>query len=341
MKRNRKNLLIISIIIITILIFNNKLAELIAKYSAGFSIVFWSILLEAMPFVLLGCLISSLIGQFISANFLAKLIPKNRILGILFAALLGIVFPLCECIIVPITRRLIKKGLPMPLAIAFMLSVPILNPVVLFSTHYAFKGHSFVVFLRAVLGYFAAVTIAILIGRIFGYDYNPIQKNNLKPNLKIKYDKVLVSQKQTKTNRASNKNIISIIQNVLSHTFWEFTDVLKFLILGAFLSAILQTTIPRNAILKIGTNNFISVPILMLLAFLLSLCSEADAFIARTFVGQFSYGGIISFLIFGPMLDIKNMMMLFGAFKKKFVIILMATISLICFAFGILVNVVI
>ncbi|SKC81192.1 Predicted permeases [Maledivibacter halophilus] len=102
----------------------------------------------------------------------------------------------------------------------------------------------------------------------------------------------------------------------------------------------MQTFISRGYILSIGQGKISSTIVMMILAFVLSLCSEADAFIARTFVGQFTIGSIVGFLILGPMIDIKNTLMLSSSFKMKFVIRLMTIISLVCFIMAMLVNII-
>ena len=129
-----------------------------------FSTIFLSIIFEGIPFILIGALASSIIQIFVSEEAIAKIIPKNKFIGVLIASLVGLVFPVCECAIVPITRRLIKKGVPLSIAVTFMLSVPIMNPVVLLSTHYAFMGMSYMVIARAMFGMIGAITIGVLIG---------------------------------------------------------------------------------------------------------------------------------------------------------------------------------
>ena len=114
----------------------------------NFTITFVSIFLEAIPFVMIGVIISSIIQMFVSEELLARIIPKNKLVGILIASLMGIIFPVCECAIIPVARRLIKKGLPLYLGITFMLAVPIVNPVTLLSTYYAFAQKPEFVVLR-------------------------------------------------------------------------------------------------------------------------------------------------------------------------------------------------
>lgn len=289
----------------------------------NFTIVFISILLEAMPFVLIGAFVASFIQIFVSEQQVTKWLPKNYFLGLLMASMMGFVFPVCECAIVPIMRRLIKKGVPMPMAITFMLAVPIMNPVVLLSTYYAFTGNIAFVILRGLLG----ATGAILIGHIFG--------------LLTRGSSVLKSEPEFVFFDGQVKVVKSFkdkAYDVFAHMSHEFFDVGKYLIIGAMLSALMQSFVPRNLLLELGGNSVLSILVMMVLAFLLSLCSEADAFIARTFLGQFTSGSIIGFLIFGPMIDVKNTLMLLGIMNRKRVVQLILTISVVCFVLALTVN---
>ena len=128
-----------------------------------FCYAFISILPEGVPFVLLGTLLSGLIDQFLPAKFLYRILPKNRGASILVSGLVGLVLPMCECGIVPVIRRLIRKGLSIPSAVTYMLSAPIVNPIVAVSTFMAFKGQSALEMtsLRLGLGYLIAVGVGL------------------------------------------------------------------------------------------------------------------------------------------------------------------------------------
>ncbi|WP_341465709.1 permease [Clostridium pasteurianum] len=133
-------------------------------------------------------------------------------------------------------------------------------------------------------------------------------------------------------------SIADSVVDILEHTSSELRSVGKFVIAGAFLSSIMQVVLPRKYMLSIGHNTIISIVIMIALAYLLSVCSETDAFIARSFAAQFSSGSIIAFLVFGPMMDIKNTIMLSQAFKAKFIMKLTILIFIAAFAGGIIVN---
>lgn len=326
----------------------------------GFSTIFISIILEAIPFVMIGAFVSSLIQIFVSEEAISRIIPKNRWLGLMAASLMGFIFPLCECAIVPIMRRLIRKGVPLHIAVTFMTAVPIVNPVVLASTYYAFSGQGHMVFLRGWLGLMSAVLIGHIIGLWQGND-NPMKEtaslaaagcgcghhhHHHDPHHHFaSYEEVEEGIFNLLEDRCCGHHHekprsggLSKILEIVEHTSLELYDVGKFLIMGAFVSALMQTFVARNYLLSIGQGQLTSILVMLVLAFVLSLCSEADAFIARTFLGQFTTGSIIGFLIFGPMSDIKNTMMLMGSFKKGFVIRLTALMFAVCLLMALLVN---
>lgn len=320
--------------------------DLKARFLDNFTVIMISILLEAIPFVLIGAFVSSLIQIFVSEAFIAKVMPQNRYLGLLAASLMGFVFPVCECAIVPIMRRLVKKGVPIHVAITFMLAVPIANPVVLLSTYYAFSGTFLYVFLRGFLGILGAIAIGHFVGRLAG-DESPLKENVVEVSCGcgMEHETPEVAQIQILNEPVSHfvrKNRLQVVKEkallVVGHTAQEFYDVGRFLIIGAMLSSAMQVFIPRNAILTVGEGSLPSILVMMTMAFVLSLCSEADAFIARTFMGQFTTGSIVGFLIFGPMIDIKNTIMLSSVVKPKFLVQLISVITLVCLAFALLIN---
>lgn len=316
----------------------------------SFLLIFISVILEAIPFVMIGALISSLIHLFISEQTIAKIIPKNKGLGLVAASLMGFVFPVCECAIVPIVKRLIKKGVPIDIAITFMLAVPIVNPVVLASTYYAFDNSMKMMVLRGGCGLLGAIVIGALMGRYTQSE--ELLKEEVK---KAKAKRIHrhssgcscgCEHTTTREHKAlkrpakatHKKGILTSLQEIMIHTSRELYSVGRFLIAGAFLSAIMQTYVPREWILSIGENEITSILVMMVMAFVLSLCSEADAFIARTFMGQFTSGSLIAFLVLGPMIDIKNTLMLSSGFKTKFVARLVVIISIVCFAIALGIN---
>nr|WP_231633262.1 permease [Numidum massiliense] len=266
--------------------------------------IFLSILIEALPFVLLGVLIAGGIQVFVTEDHMRRLIPNNKILAVGMSALLGALFPACECGIVPITRRLVAKGVPIYAAIAFLLTGPLINPIVVFSTYMAF-GHDWrMTTLRAVVGFFVAVAIACVISLLF-------------KGSQLKRDPSLGTVITTPTRPPLRERV----EHMLVHAIDEFFYVSKFLIMGAFLAAIVQTYVASSTLTSLASGSASSSLVMMGLAYLLSLCSEADAFVAASFQHVFPTSALLAFLIYGPMLDLKNTIMMLGVFRTKFVLV--------------------
>ena len=133
------------------------------------SIIFTSIFFESLPFLLLGSLISSIIETYVSNETIAKIIPKNKILGSIVGVFLGFFLPACDCAVIPVSKRLLKKKVPINVAISFMLASPIINPVVLLSTYNAFyRTNPEIFWYRLLFGIVIALLIGIIMGIIFG-----------------------------------------------------------------------------------------------------------------------------------------------------------------------------
>ncbi|WHZ00169.1 permease [Peribacillus simplex] len=268
--------------------------------------IFISILIESLPFILLGVLISGIIQMFVSEEMIAKIIPKNPILSVLSAIGAGVFFLACECGIVPITRRLIAKGVPLSAAIAFMLSAPILNPIVLFSTYIAFGNSWSMVFYRGGIAFVVVLIIACILS--FQFKTNQLKQEHIEH---IHHHKLTFKDK---------------ITGMFKHSIEEFFSVGKYLIIGALLAAAIQTFMKTSLLLEIGQGKLSGNAVMMALSYVMSLCSQADAFVASSFRSTFSPSSLVAFLVFGAMFDIKNTIMLLGTFKTKFVLCLMAYI---------------
>jgi uncharacterized protein len=268
--------------------------------------IFISILIESLPFILLGVLISGIIQMFVSEEMIAKIIPKNPILSVLSAIGAGVFFLACECGIVPITRRLIAKGVPLSAAIAFMLSAPILNPIVLFSTYIAFGNSWSMVFYRGGIAFAVVLIIACILS--FQFKTNQLKHEHIEHN------------------HHHNLTFKGKITGMFKHSIEEFFSVGKYLIIGALLAAAIQTFLKTSLLLEIGQGKLSGNAVMMALSYVMSLCSQADAFVASSFRSTFSPSSLVAFLVFGAMFDIKNTIMLLGTFKTKFVLCLMAYI---------------
>jgi hypothetical protein len=295
--------------------------SVILTWLQGFNTIFLGILIQALPFILFGVFVSSIIQVFISSETITKIFPKESKLGYIVAIFAGLFFPVCDCAIVPVGARLVKKGVSLPIAITFMLAAPIVNPIVIASTLYAFPGQYYITLYRIYFG----VVVAILVGSIF--EIFPEKKSMLLNNM----DNFTCNCGFCSDNDNNSNGILGKIDVIFKHATAEFFEVGKFLIIGAFLSSIIQTMVSKNVLANLGGGNVVSLLIMMILAFGLSVCSTSDAFIARTFVNQFPMGAVMGFMVLGPMVDIKNLLMLLGSFEKKFVIKLVSLIFCISF----------
>ena len=314
--------------------------------------VFTGIVLQAVPFMLLGALLSSALYAFVPDRLLVKIFPKKYGLGFLTALFAGALFPVCECAAVPLMRSLIKKGVAMPIAVTFMLASPIVNPISIVSTLYAFPQQPSVAFYRLSFGLLIAFAIGLLLL------FYPEEKY-----LKEDFDVDSTVQPRTfggvdtafrlATGRTSTENrrnepqsdnlddaavgssvqqrMVAKIYMLLMHTCSEFFTAGPFLILGAFITALIRAAVPQELFSITSGSAAGSLLVMMLFAFIFSACSTSDAFIARSFLNRFPSGSILGFLVYGPMMDIKNLFMLLSLFKKRFVIELTLIITAINF----------
>lgn len=280
--------------------------------------IFISIIIEALPFIVLGVFISAVIQMFVTEEMIAKVMPKNRFLSIAFGTGMGALFPACECGIVPITERLVRKNVPLSAAIAFMLTGPIINPVVIFSTFVAFGDSWKMALLRCGLAIFTAVLTAIAISYFFS-------ENQLREFVEAK----LHHHDGREVQHAPG--FLQKITGTIDHAIDEFFSVGKFLVFGGLISAAMQTFFRTSTLLSLGQTKMAAILIMMLLAFIMSICSEADAFIASSFNGMFGTPAILAFLVFGAMVDIKNLLMMMHSFKRKFVFSMIGLIIVFVF----------
>ncbi|MFC3343576.1 permease [Paenibacillus abyssi] len=313
---------------IGLILFERQLAGLTLNVSAlqSFKILFISLILEAFPFILLGVIVSSLLQVFVSDRLIQRLTPKNPIGGVLFGSLLGLLFPLCECGMIPVVRRLIRKGMPAYIGLVFILAGPILNPIVYTSTYTAFRSQPEIAYSRMALAFAVTVMIGLLLYRFMRF--NPLRHD--KPTLGIQnaghshshnHSHVHThSHEHDHSHEISGTGFRGRFTSVLSHASDEFFEMGKYLIFGALLTAWIQTSISRSTLTGIGDHPWFSHLFMMGFAFILSICSTSDAFVAASFGGTFSSGSLLAFLVFGPMIDLKNTLMLLSTFKTKVVL---------------------
>jgi uncharacterized membrane protein YraQ (UPF0718 family) len=289
--------------------------------------IFLSIVIEALPFVMLGCVISGALHVFLTPERVKKLLPENKLLSILVGSVLGFFFPSCECGIVPIVHQFVKKDVPTYTAFAFMITAPIINPIVLFSTYIAF-GNTVKFVIWRVLG---SLLVALVVGVWLAY----INKESILRKEAFQTD---ADSAEEHEHEHKKESFWHKCWSVLTHGIDEFFDTGRYLIFGSFLAAAMQTYLPTGAILQLGRTKLLAILVMLILAATLSLCSEADAFIGSSLLSLFGNGPVVGFLVFGPMVDIKNLLMMKryfkGTFMLKFVGIVTVVISLYALCVG-------
>jgi len=289
-----------------------------------FVTIFLSLFIEAAPFLIAGSIVSGFIAVYVNQGMVERYIPNHPLLAALAGAGLGFIFPVCECGVVPVTRRLYGKGLPLPVGIAFLLAAPVINPVVIFSTFAAF-GWGPVLWGRVVF----SMLVAFTVGLIF----------HLARPREILLPETLAASnghddsgghEQCDDHDHSHDHDHSQDHGGSRPGVWQalmmagddFLDMGRYLIAGAMLAAVMQTVVPQSTLLTIGQGPIISVFVMMALAYILSVCSTVDAFIALAFSNAFTTGSLFGFLVFGPMVDIKSSLLFMGVFRRRTVLYL-------------------
>lgn len=297
---------------------------------SDFLMIFLGLIVAAIPFIVLGVVISVLIEKYISSSWILKYKSKNPILSHIQVLFIGMLLPVCECGNIPLAKRLKIVGFKPSEVITFVLAAPIFNPIVFITTFVAFNLDPNIAYIRV----FAGAFIALFIGLLF--------------NLKNNQNDLLVEEKTQKSTFSftdslaqktelemceikNNSNIINIFRK-------EFFSVFKLLIIGASIAASFQLLIPREIFTTFSQSPTLSILALLAFAFIISICSSIDAFFALSFVGIFNLGSIISFLVFGPMIDIKSLLMLKTIFKGKTLVLLSIIAALLCLLLGLTVN---
>ena len=289
-----------------------------------FVTIFLGIFIEAVPFLLAGAVVSGSIAVFVDQSAIDRYLPKAALPGAMVGGLMGVIFPVCECGVVPVVRRLYEKGLPLSIGIAFLLAAPVVNPVVILSTYSAF-GWGAILVGRIVFSFLIAVVVGFLFSRA-------------KPA-----EVLLPAICQAHADACCSIHDQHLPKAPLSQRFTrsltlagdDFLDMVRYLIAGSMLAAAMQTLVPQSALLAVGQGPVISVLVMQALAFVLSVCSTVDAFLALAFAGTFTTGSVLAFLVFGPMVDIKSSLMFLGVFQRRAVAYLILLPLLLSMLMGI------
>lgn len=308
----------------------------LAFQQSDFALSFLSLFLEGAPYILLGTLISGFIDVYMPSNVLERALPKNRFLAILSCGFMGLILPVCECAVVPVIRRLVAKGLPVSCAFTYMLAAPILNPITIWSTWHAFdkQDQFWTVVSRCGMGYMVAVVVGIIVM------FLPLER--------VLRDSVLKSIRSSKSDSKedahshedghgccghdhghdhdhshsdSGAEEKTKIVSALRSGMRDAVDVGVYFTIGVCLAAMFNILYNSNqeSFSTVLSNPVAEIGGMMFLAFLLSVCSTSDAFMAATynFVGA---GAKMSFMVLGPMLDVKLVFLYQSVMRKRFLV---------------------
>lgn len=302
---------------------------------------FTSIVYEALPFIVLGVVIAGLLEEFVPQQAITRIIPRNRLFAIALGGLLGLVFPMCECGIIVVMKRLLRKGLPLSVCIAYMLAGPIINGIVIVSTFVAFNppqerdyilgGPYWVVAWRVGLAYMVAVITALIVDWQWNQHGNALLHPSVTRGLKN-------PEVGTDEQPIERRPWMERLNNVTQTALHDFVDIMAFLILGAVLAAggkfLLRETNFEQFVSEVPAA---AIPIMMGVAVLFCLCSEADAFVAANFSLAWPPASKLAFLVLGPMLDLKLYLMYTRVFRTRliFTIILAVVFQVFLYTMGV------
>jgi hypothetical protein len=284
------------------------------------------ILLEALPFMMLGAFAGGLVEVFVSRETLAKSLPARPWLAIPAAAALGFAFPVCECGIIPIVRRFVRKGLPPGAAVAYLLGGPLVNPLVIASTAIAYGFDLRVVLIRIGVGYAIAVTAAGTVQALFDRA-SPIRADARSADgdedgasrCACGHDH---GHGHHHPESGAPPGIGPKLAAALRHGADDLLQVGHYLVIGAILAAAAQAYLDRGEVLRLSGHPIVPILAMMGLAFLLNLCSEADAFVAASLRTLVPLPAQMAFLLLGPMLDLKLLMMYRTLFRGRAILVI-------------------
>jgi uncharacterized membrane protein YraQ (UPF0718 family) len=285
----------VAVVVVLAAVFRPVLSNLLDKPAiANWATVFVAITLQAVPFLVLGVTISAAIAAYVPPTLLTRLLPSRGQAAVPVAALAGALLPGCECGSVPIARRLIDRGAPTAAALAFLLAAPAINPVVLVATAVAFPGRPEMVAAR----FLASLLASVLVGWCW---------------LRIGRTDLLRSRHRSHEHEGTRREVL------LAAASHDFLSAGGFLIIGAATAATLQTVVPRTVLDHLAGSGALALLALGVLAVIMAICSEADAFIAAS-LRQFSATAQLAFMVVGPMVDVKLVALQAGTFGRAFTI---------------------
>ncbi|WP_394278448.1 permease [Microbacterium sp.] len=278
-----------------------------------------SVLIESLPFVILGVLLSIVVQVWVPPGVIERWMPQNPWGRRAVLSLLGMLIPVCECGNVPFARGLMMRGFAVSETLTFLIAAPIVNPIVIITTHQAFGFDDGVLVARLLGGYLIANVIGWL------YSRHPDPDSLLTDRFR---DACLVEQQAS-----GDRWRRSLAQFVV-----ELRAVMPALIIGSAIAGLVQVVIPRDVLLAIGSNPALSIAAMILLAIVVAICSNVDSFFALSFASTFTPGAIVAFLLVGPLVDVKMLALLRTTFRTRVLVVLVVTVILFAAAIGGVVN---
>ena len=273
--------------------------------------IFQGLLIEALPFLMLGVTIAGLARWLVPQSAWVRRLPRNALLAPIVGALLGFALPACECGNVPVARRLLASGAPLGTGFGFLFAAPVLNPIVLASTWAAFPDKTWLLWARPAGAFLIALALSALLGLI---PESRLLQAALLEERRLSQPLSSIGLLERRTGMVGAGPAKPQIQarpsallprELLSHSTREFLSLLTLLVLGSALAAVVQTWLPRSWLLALGSAPTLSVLALMVLALVVSVCSSVDAFLALGFAAQVTPGALLAFLLLGPVVDLK------------------------------------
>ena len=273
--------------------------------------IFQGLLIEALPFLMLGVTIAGLARWLVPQSAWVRRLPRNPLLAPIVGALLGFALPACECGNVPVARRLLASGAPLGTGFGFLFAAPVLNPIVLASTWAAFPDKTWLLWARPAGAFVIALALSALLGLI---PESRLLQGALLEERRLSQPLSSIGLLERRTGLVGAgpakpampaQSTALLPRELLFHSTREFLSLLTLLVLGSALAAVVQTWLPRSWLLALGSAPTLSVLALMLLALVVSVCSSVDAFLALGFAAQVTPGALLAFLLLGPVVDLK------------------------------------
>ncbi|WP_018968930.1 permease [Rubritalea marina] len=326
-----------------------------------FAYFFLSLFIEGLPYILLGTVLSGFIDVYVPARSFERFLPRNRVLAVLVSGLLGVILPVCECAVVPVIRRLLGKGLPLGCAFTYMLAAPIVNGITMFSTWTAFQGQGawMIMWSRMGLGYLVAIIVGLLMLRL------PAHWVLKRGVLRGEHDGDAAGHggdgqhehgcdhehqdgcghvhghgdEHHACGHDHHEDEVPRVLKALRYGMKDFIEVAVYFSVGVILTTLFNLAYVdfHDELQAYAASEIKGTLLLMGLAFLLSVCSTSDAFLAAS-LGGFAYVSKMAFMVFGPMLDVKLLFLYQTLMNRRFLLVfsiaLFLLVALLCLLWG-------